>query len=180
MGSGVAQGMNEKERSMGEKGARQKHRDGQCHTLEVVMEIILVVSRIDHEIAAYIASTETESPTNMHGEAREKTVLKVHNMSRRKLYNGIRRQLKHKGINTYLAKVGEAREVRNNLAHCIDSITPSGVTGNYEWPVNYSTNSLKNTLRTAKTCTEEMISIFLNEPQYVLWKKIGKERSQTS
>ena len=152
--------------------------DGVCHTLSAAMGIILVISRIDHEMNAYIAATAARNSTDMQGKRRRKIMRQVHGMKMEERYDRVKRQLKHTDVSKYLSKSRRVRDVRNGLAHGVDSITPDGATGNYEHPVSYSTDRLKNTLQGGEMCAGELIRAFSTEAKYAQWKKTGLLKSK--
>ncbi len=92
-------------------------------------------------------------------------------------YNNVRGDLNRKDIDNSLKMV---RRVRNGLAHCVEQITPDGVTGNYEVPISYSAKYLRQVLKTADLCSKDITKSFLKKQQYVKWKEIGKSETKVA
>lgn len=138
------------------------------------MGIVLCVSRIDQEILAYAASIKTRSDADMLGNRRKKILKDLRGISPANRYLMVEKIVDRPDINHLLRKI---RKVRNNLAHNVDAVSTDGASGNYEPPVFYSRQHLKNVLEDADNCFTELTKIFKDHPKYINWIK-GRDRDQ--
>ncbi len=168
---GVAQGTNVKRRSRSKRRALDRYGEGKCETLEAAMGIVLSVSRIDHKVVEYLTFVALETSGKISEVSQNEIRAKMRNMSTKERDNTVGNHTSIYGINRSLKKI---RKVRNGLAHCIDTITPEGVSGNYEKPVCYSIDTLKNTQVAADSCAKKLTRAFSKNARFVQWKKTGR------
>lgn len=132
------------------------------------MGVLLCVSRIDQEILAYAASIKTRSNDDMLGKRRKKILRDLHRIPPANRYLIIKKIVDRPDIDHSLREV---RKVRNNLAHNVDTVSSDSVFGNYELPIFYSRNYLKNVLENANDCFTELTKVFEEHPKYIQWTK---------